>query len=65
MVTISSPLIIRVSRPWGYRVPGDVMVPAPEIALDFTDGTFRPGDRVRVEILRKPDILLSSYSYNA
>jgi hypothetical protein len=49
----------------GTGCQGTLWSPHQKIALDFTDGTFRPGDRVTVDIVRKPDILLSSYSYNA
>jgi hypothetical protein len=40
--------------------------PGGRITIDFTDGTFRPGDVVRVEILSKTDgLLISADTYVA
>jgi hypothetical protein len=40
--------------------------PREKILLDFTDGTFHPGDSVRMDVYYKPsDTLISSFVYNA
>ena len=40
--------------------------PGEQIMIDFTDGTFHPGDNIRFEVYQKPSgTLISSYTYTA
>lgn len=50
----------------GMGCSGMFWEPHARIAIDFTDGTFRPGDAIRVEIYSKTaNRLISRYSYVA
>jgi hypothetical protein len=40
-----------VERMWGYGCQTDWWNPGEKTGLDLTDGTIRPGDRVRVDII--------------
>ncbi len=47
----------------GAGCQGTYWSPKEKIALDFSDGTFHPGDKVTVEIYQKPKCtLISRYS---
>jgi hypothetical protein len=48
----------------GMGCSGETWEPGEKIMIDFTDGTFHPGDRVRMDVIYKPTGgLVSSYSY--
>ena len=50
----------------GLGCSGDTWNPNEKIAIDFTDGTFRPCDLVTVEVyLRPSDVLISRHSRTA
>jgi hypothetical protein len=50
----------------GMGCSGTSWDPREKIMIDFTDGTFHPGDLVRVDILGKPlGNLISSHTYPA
>lgn len=50
----------------GSGCTGTWWKPGEQIMIDFTDGTFHPGDRIRFEVNQKPSgVLISSYTYNA
>ena len=50
----------------GSGCTGTWWEPGEQIMIDFTDGTFRPGDKIRFEVNQKPSgVLISSYSYTA
>ncbi len=60
------------SHHWGVQTlgglgcSGSTWDPCEKIAIDFTDGTFRPGDLVTVEIYERPkNILISRNSRTA
>jgi len=38
---------------WGSGCSGTYWNPGEKTGIDFTDGTFRPGDRVRVDVIEK------------
>ncbi len=47
----------------GLGCSGSTWTPGEKITLDFSDGTFHPGDTIRVDILIRPsDNLVSRYS---
>lgn len=49
----------------GSGCRSDAWNPGERILIDFTDGTFRPGDLVTAEVLGPDGILLSRHSYIA
>jgi hypothetical protein len=50
----------------GMGCSGPTWEPGEKIIIDFTDGTFRPGDRVRMDVFYKPtNVRISSHSYTA
>jgi hypothetical protein len=50
----------------GLGCSGTAWNPGEKISLDFTDGTFHPGDQVRVDIFTRPSgALISRYICNA
>lgn len=50
----------------GLGCSGPTWCPGEKISLDFTDGTFHPGDQVRVDIFtRTSGMLVSRYSATA
>lgn len=50
----------------GSGCTGTWWEPGEQIMIDFTDGTFHPGDNIRFEVYQKPSgVLISSYSYIA
>jgi hypothetical protein len=50
----------------GLGCSGPTWCPGEKISLDFTDGTFHPGDQVRIDIFIRPgDTLVSRYSATA
>jgi hypothetical protein len=38
----------------GLGCSGPTWLPLEKISIDFSDGTFRPGDRIRMDIFQKP-----------
>jgi flagellin-like protein len=47
----------------GLGCSGSTWTPGEKIALDFSDGTFHPGDTIRADIFMRPSgILVSRYS---
>jgi len=42
-----------VEKMWGFGCSSPYWNPGERIGIDLTDGTFRPGDRVRVDIIQK------------
>jgi hypothetical protein len=47
----------------GLGCRGQTWAPGERISIDFTDGTFHPGDEVRVDIFMRPSgTLISRYS---
>jgi hypothetical protein len=54
---------IGVQTMGGMGCSGTWWEPGEKIMIDFTDGTFHPGDSVRVDIFQKPaNTLISSYT---
>ncbi len=50
----------------GLGCSGETWEPGEKIIIDFTDGTFYPGDRVRMDVIDKPTgRVISSHSYTA
>jgi hypothetical protein len=50
----------------GLGCSGSTWTPGEKIALDFADGTFRPGDTIRADIFIKPGgTLISRYTFAA
>lgn len=50
----------------GLGCSGPTWCPGEKISIDFTDATFHPGDRVRVDIYTRPgNTLVSRYSATA
>jgi len=50
----------------GLGCSGETWEPGEKIIIDFTDGTFHPGDRVRMDVIDKPTgWVISSHSYTA
>lgn len=50
----------------GLGCSGPTWLPGEKISIDFTDGTFHPGDLVRVDIYRNPGgALVSRHSFSA
>jgi hypothetical protein len=50
----------------GLGCSGETWAPGEKILIDFTDGTFRPGDRVRMDVIDKPTgSVVSRHSYTA
>ncbi len=50
----------------GSGCTGTWWEPGEQIMIDFTDGTFHPGDNIRFEVNKKPSgVLISSYNHIA
>ena len=50
----------------GLGCTGEWWAPCEKIAIDFTDGTFHPGDLITVEIYQRPkSLLISRHSRSA
>lgn len=50
----------------GSGCTGTWWEPGEQILIDFVDGTFHPGDKIRFEVYKKPaGVLISSYTYSA
>lgn len=50
----------------GLGCSGETWEPREKILIDFTDGTFYPGDRIMMEVIDKPTgLIVSSHSYTA
>ena len=50
----------------GMGCSGPSWNPHEKILIDFTDGTFRPGDTVRMDVYYRPgNRIISSFAYNA
>ena len=55
-----------VERMWGLGCQGSIWQPKEKIGLDFSDRTFHPGDRIRVDFfLIESGELVSSHSFIA
>jgi hypothetical protein len=50
----------------GLGCSGTTWLPQEKISIDFSDGTFHPGDTIRIDIFQKPTgILVSSHAFLA
>lgn len=50
----------------GLGCSGPTWLPGEKISIDFSDGTFHPGDRIRMDIIEKPaGKLISSHAFIA
>ena len=50
----------------GLGCSGTTWLPQEKISIDFSDGTFHPGDRIRIEVIEKPSgKLVSSHAFLA
>ncbi len=50
----------------GLGCSGTTWLPLEKISIDFSDGTFHPGDRIRIEVFEKPSgKLVSSHAFLA
>ena len=57
---------IGVQTMGGMGCSGETWEPGEKILIDFTDGTFLPGDRVRMDVIDKiSGLTVSSHSYTA
>jgi len=57
---------IGVQTMGGLGCTGPTWEPREKIVIDFTDGTFHPGDRVRMDVFYKPTgALVSSHAHTA